>query len=138
MVFAAVPEGWRNALAGMHPARTAIGAAAVVILAIVWTWKRQIDRFHFTLTGRVLVGTVMALSAVAVWFFAALLAVVTLHHPPARVFIDAWAPWVLGVVMVARLIAAGWAIREVVQGGFECSSGRRLSAWPAGCSSRPC
>ena len=117
-----LPGLWRSVLARVPPEKIALGLAAaaiLVILAIVWTWKRQIDRLYFTLSGRVWVGTVSALSAVAMWvFLGAALAILASFHRPSREWLYAGVPWVLGVVMIPRVILAVWAIREVVRRGF--------------------
>jgi hypothetical protein len=111
-------DGWRRALAEQGATKIASAFLAILTLAIVWTWKRQVDRLHFALTGREWVTTAIALTSIAVWVFVGVTAVLAIKNPSARVLIDATAPWFLGLVMMCRLLAAGWALRRVLRRGF--------------------
>jgi hypothetical protein len=109
---------WERLAAQHPPEKILIGFTAVVLLAIVWTGKRQVDRLHFTLSGREWVTTVLALMTVVGWISLGVIWAWIAKNPRARAVVDAVAPWVLGVVMLCRVLAAAWALREVVCRGF--------------------
>ncbi len=106
------PDWWRQALRQFSPIKFVAGIAACSALLLIWTWKRQADSLLLGLTGRkwLIQGTLFlwmtgffALLGLGVWIY---------HHPESHKICLAVLPWFLGVMVMCRLFAAGWALRQ--------------------------
>jgi hypothetical protein len=129
-IWSEVEGWWRLGLDEHHPAKLVSGLMAFVALLGVWTWKRQVDRLYFSITGREWITASAALLAVAAWLALGVIAARAALNPRALVIVDAVAPWLLGPAVLCRLLAAGWALREVLRRGFV--SQRMAALWLAG------
>jgi hypothetical protein len=129
--FDEVAGWWRQAIERHHPARMGAAIAAVAMLLVVWTWKRQVDKLYFGLTGRPWVATSIAL----MWFPGAIFLGVTgvwlYRRPDTHETVLAALPRLLGVLLLGRLLVAAWALRRVLRQGLlkPRTVGRWLTGW---------
>jgi hypothetical protein len=116
----------------VHPAPPQLFAAsiAILILLVVWTWKRKVDSVYLGLTGRKSIAT-FAWLWLAGSFFISVPGDFIEAHP--ELLATAWAitPWFLGTLILVRFIAAGLALREVLRQRLLLPKTimRWLSAW---------
>ncbi len=93
----------------VHPAPLQLFAASValLILLIVWTWKRRVDCAYLGLTGRKGIAGIAWLWLGGSFFIALPLDFIEAHP-------EAWAmiPWLLGSLVFVRFLAAVWALTE--------------------------
>ena len=90
------------------------GITAFIALLIVWTWNGHVDSLFLGLTGRKLViqGTVFI--GMTGFFVACGVGAWTYHHPETNKTVLAVLPWLLGMLIVCRLLAARWALRHAL------------------------
>jgi hypothetical protein len=128
---AEVTGWWQQAIQHYAPLKIVAGMTAAAILLIVWTWKHIVDSLFLGLTGRkwVIQGTLIV--GMAGFFFLCLLGVWVYRHPETRETVFTLLPWVLGLSVLCRLSAAGWALRYgVTQGLFPAQTALRwMTAW---------
>jgi hypothetical protein len=113
-----VAAWWRQTLGELPLVKISAGIVALAILLFVATWRRQVDRLYFGLTGRTWVAT-----SIAIVFFPASISLCILagwlyHHPETHETVLALLPWLLGPLVVCRLLVAMWALREVLRRGL--------------------
>jgi hypothetical protein len=116
--WAEVAGWWEQALENYHPAKVIAGITAATIFLVVWTWKRDVDSLLLGLTGRkwVIQGTLfagmaglLALLSVGGWIY---------KHPETHATVAAAAPWLLGLLVLCRLLAVAWALRRGISMGL--------------------
>lgn len=113
-----VADWWRQALQEHHPLKLAAGILAAATFLVLWTWKRVVDSLLLGLTGRkwVIQGALfLGMAGFAVlcfigdWIY---------YHPGTHAAFLDLLPWLLGLLMFCRLMAAGWALRQVLRRGL--------------------
>ena len=104
---------------------------AAALLAFVWTWKRKVDRLFAKLMGRrwieIILGCVCIpgyFAALGIYFGCA----DSLMLPPEIVM--GVLPWLIGLVFLGRLLAAGWALQQTIEWGLLTL--RTAACWAAG------
>jgi len=109
---------WGQAASHHHPGKIVAGITAAAILLVVWTWRRVVDSLLLGLTGRkwliqgAVVGFMLGfivLCAMGAWIY---------RHPETHETFLAMLPWLLGLLVVCRLLAVGWALRRVLRQGL--------------------
>jgi len=103
----------------------------VVVLLFVWTWKQVVDSLLLGLTGRkwVIQGTIMVgFAGFAVLCFTGLW---IYRHPETHETFLAVLPWLLGLVVLCRLLAAGWVLQRLMRRHLLAprTAARWLAAW---------
>jgi hypothetical protein len=122
---------WQRAQHHLHPFKLAAGILAAATLLFVCTWKRLVDSLFLGLTGRKgiiegAIGVGMAgfvlLCFVGGWIY---------RHPETHERLLALVPWLIGLVILSRLLLAGLALRQGLRLGlFEPRTALRwLTAW---------
>jgi hypothetical protein len=102
-----VEEWWHQAANIQHPLQAVTAMAAVVVLLVLWTWKRQVDSGLLVLTGRPWVSRLGLVASVVGLMALGFAASWIIHHPEAHEALLAAAPWLLGLLLLARLATAG-------------------------------
>jgi hypothetical protein len=124
-----VAAWWQLGLRHYHPAEILAALVAGVVLLVVWTWKRLVDNLLINLTGREwvikgwLFGTMIG--SVGVW----IVGLTLLAHPETHETVRAVLPWLLGGLVLCRMLAAGWALRRGLRQGLV--QGWMVAAWAA-------
>jgi hypothetical protein len=121
---------WRSGLREHHALELLAGLLACLILLIVWTWKRMEDNLLVGLTGRAWVIRTCAAATVVGTVALGILGSTILLHPGAHATVRAVLPWLLGGVVLCRLLAAGWAVRVGLHHGL--LAWRTVAGWAAG------
>jgi hypothetical protein len=125
-----VAKWWRHGLEH-DPAKFAAGIVTAVILLVVWTWKRKVDSLYLGLTGRKWIGISLALAfipgSLALWVIAGWIYKRPEHHETTLAVL----PWLLGLLILCRLLAAAWALRQVLRQGLLAprTVARLLATW---------
>ncbi len=122
---------WRQAIDQYHPAQIVAILGAGGTLLVVWTWKRQVDRLYFGLTGRRWGANTVAMVCVPASGFLCVLAGWILQHPETHDAVLAVLPAILGATIIVRLLIAAWALRQVIRRGLvqPSTAARWLIAW---------
>ncbi len=113
-----VADWWRQGVHDYHPARIVAGIVSIAAWLLVWTWKRQVDRFYYGLTGRSWVANSVAIVFLPAILFLCFLAAWLYRRPDTHETVLAVLPWLLGSLLLCRLLAAGWALRRVLHRGL--------------------
>jgi hypothetical protein len=128
---AEVEGWWRQAQHQVHPVKIAAGMVAATTLLFACTWKQLVDSLFLGLTGRkwvfhsaivaVMAGIVI-LGCVGGWIY---------QHPETHHQFLALLPWLLGLLIVCRLLVAGVALRLGLRRGLlePRTALRWLTAW---------
>jgi hypothetical protein len=125
-----VVEWWRQAVCAAHPLQVIAGMFIAVLLLVVWTWKRKVDSLLIPLMGRpsIIQGSVVvfmvgfaALGIVGSWIY---------HHPETHRPLLTLVPWFLGIQLLVRLLATGFALRLAL--GWGLLKPRTVSKWLTG------
>jgi hypothetical protein len=101
---------WRQAVSEHHPVQVITGIVALAMLLFVATWKRQVDRLYFGLTGQRWV----AVSIAVIFFlsiFVCILVASLYRSPETRETFLAALPWLLGPLVLVRFLLSVWALR---------------------------
>ncbi len=122
---------WRQAQHHLHPFKIAAGIMAAATLLFVCTWKRLVDSLFLGLTGRkwVIQGAIFA--GMAGFFLLCFVGGWIYKHPETHERLLALLPWLIGLLILFRLLVAGLALRQGLrQGLFEPRTALRwLTAW---------
>jgi hypothetical protein len=113
-----VADWWRQAVQQHDLVKVVVGIVAVVALLVVWTWKHLVDSLLLGLTGRkwVIQGAIIVgmIGFLALWAFGAWI----YRHPETHDTFLAALPWLLGLLVLCRLLATGWALRRLLRDGL--------------------
>lgn len=122
---------WRQALHAHHPVKIAAGVVAAVTLLVVGTWGRLVNGLFLSLTGRIWLITCGLFAGVAAFAALWILGAWLYRDPEARGSLRTVWPWLLGLLILCRLLAAGWALRRGLHAGLlDLRTIRRwLTAW---------
>jgi hypothetical protein len=113
-----VAEQWRQVLKNRSSFQVAAGTLAILAWLLIATWKRKVDSLYLSLTGRTWVSVSVALMCmpgapglcvVVVWIYKT----PEMHQTALAVL-----PWLLGVIVLCRLLLAGWALVQVLRKGL--------------------
>jgi hypothetical protein len=113
-----VARHWRDAMANHQPVQVIAGIVALVVVLIVATWRRQVDRLYFGLTGRAWVANSIALVLFPCWVGLCFLAGWLYQHLETHTTVLAILPWLLGPIVLIRFAASMWALRAVLDRGL--------------------
>jgi hypothetical protein len=121
---------WNGATSAASPFQIFLGLFAAAGLLVLGTWKRQVDSLLTGLTGRTWIIVVSVL--VVMFGFAALCILVGLlvDHPERRATLLRWVPWLLGGVLLARVLGAGVAVRLALR--WRLLKPRLVACWISG------
>jgi hypothetical protein len=128
--LAKVTGWWQQASQEYHPATIVAGSMAALSVLMVWTWKRQVDRLYFGLTGQSWVATTVGFVWLVSSALLASLAIWIQTNPQTHETFWLMLPWCLGLWLLGRLLLAGWAFRQVVWQGLV--EPRTAARWLAG------
>ncbi|MBM4069797.1 MAG: hypothetical protein FJ271_12720 [Planctomycetes bacterium] len=129
--FQDVADGWHHIAREHPPGAIAAGIVAIALWLFVWTWKRKVDGLYIGLTGRVWV----SLAILCVYLLGALpllIAVIRIvNHPEIHEVVLRVLPWLLGALLLGRLLLVAWALRQVFRQGLlrPKTVARWLAAW---------
>ncbi len=120
-----------QAFAQHDPAKRVVGSLAVMLLLFVATWKRKIDGLFVGLTGRPWIIVVLAVVCLPASFALLGFGWWLYKHPDTHEITLLVLPWLLGAVVLVRLLLAGGALRESLQQGLlrPATVQRWLAAW---------
>jgi hypothetical protein len=122
---------WRQAQHQVHPVKIAAGMVAATTLLFACTWKQLVDSLFLGLTGRkwVIQGAIFA--GMAGFFILCFVGGWIYKHPETHERFRVLLPWLLGLLILCRLLVAGLALRQGLrQGLFEPRPALRcLTAW---------
>ena len=123
--------GWWRQAADQHgPVKIIVGMGTGAVLLVVWTWKRHVDSLFLNLTGRTwVIGTSLFVNMIGL-FAMCVLAGWIIEHPEKREPLLAWLPWLLGLPVLARLLATGLALRLVLR--WRLLERRVVTSWVTG------
>lgn len=121
---------WHQGLRDYHTVKVIAGIMAGSTFLLVWTWKRQVDGLFISLTGRQWVAA-LAIFLGFLWIVTVVYVAAWIYKRPATHAITlSGLPWLLGLLILCRLLATGWAVRQaLLQGLLER---RTLLHWVVG------
>lgn len=113
--FEEVAEYWTRLTREHSPATVATGISAVAVWLVVWTWKRKVDSFYISLTGRPWIPAAIIWGSVAFYLGLFLTIRRIAELPETHDGVLAVLPWLLVTLLVARLLLCAWACWQIVQ-----------------------
>jgi hypothetical protein len=124
-----VADGWRQIERTYTPGAIAAGIIAFPAWLLIWTWKRRVDCLYFSLTGWIILCELFLAGCFAGFMLTH--DMLTYDPPEIHESLLGLLPSVLTVLILARLLLAGWALREVLRRGLVQSRtvGRWLAVW---------
>ncbi|HEV3119492.1 MAG TPA: hypothetical protein VGY58_20715 [Gemmataceae bacterium] len=125
-------EGWwRQAQHQVHPVKIAAGMVAATTLLFACTWKQLVDSLFLGLTGRKWVFQSALVAVMAGFFILCCVGGWIYKHPETHHQFLALLPWLLGLLIVCRLLVAGVALRQGLRRGLlePRTALRWLTAW---------
>ncbi|HKB03343.1 MAG TPA: hypothetical protein VKD90_14055, partial [Gemmataceae bacterium] len=100
-------------LAARPTAEVVAGIVLAIVLLALLSWKRLVEHLLVGLTGREWVIRGAALAGVLIAFNLAFLGMWLLIHPEYHGTVRDLAPWLMGVAVALKLVAAVFVIREL-------------------------
>ncbi len=111
-----VVSDWsRRVLDAQQPMHVAVGIVATATLLFIWTWKRQVDGLHARLMGRRWVTYIIVWVCFPGSIFLCFLADWFRQRPETHETVFAVLPWLLGTLVICRLLIVAWALRQVLR-----------------------
>jgi hypothetical protein len=107
-----IAASWRKGLHDLDPAKVTAMILAAATLLVIGTWKRHVDSLFLGLTGRKWAIQTALFGGMALFFVVCGLGAWIYHHPETQKPFLAVLPWLLGTLIVCRLLTAGWALRQ--------------------------
>lgn len=121
---------WQQMLDEHDPVKIGAGIVAAALFLLVWTWKRLADSLFLGLTGRNWVIQSTLVAGNVGFFGLCYMAALIYKNPDTHEAVLTVLPWLLTLLIVCRLLAAGWALRQVMRRGL--LQARTLFRWLAG------
>src|ERR1019366_3038839 len=93
--------------------------AAITIVLLVWTWKRKLDCLYVGLIGSKWIEAAVAWGSIPISYCLCAF-VATIYFDPLAHYamtLTLW-PWLLGILIVVRVLTAAWSLREVMRRGL--------------------
>lgn len=106
---------WQEAREQYSAAQLVTAIFAITILLMVATWKRQVDRLYFGLTGQEWIAKSVAILFFPGSIFLCIMAVWIFLRPATHDTVLAILPPLLAIVFLCKLLATFWAMREVLK-----------------------